>query len=468
MWDTYFLNQEDASDSDSTAEDMWDIYFLNQEDVINDAEIAPDNNKSAEVFSKLIPPNASDPKSADSLIASQMAKLSVADREKAYMDVHGIPDLVAETPELIQKSLLELQHEIDMLPDKKAYSFAARVDAKYVQDRDFCLACLRCEKFDCQKAAIRIIRHFQMKLDLFGVDKLVMRITQDDLETDDMDALYSSTGRFLNVYDTGGRIINLIVQVRKMFKTDAILRRGFYNLVTAYHDVEIQRRGFVSVVLHSLDEIKNTSADNAELVWKMPKLNEGSPMYMSALHLCYSEETWEGLHALVKTSLSQKNQARCRVHHGTVLECLERLRGNGIDPSSIPVNDRGEITDHFEDSQRLEKQRCLERLKYPIRSTIGVPFCEDVLLGKGTPFQIHTGNRKLRKIVVDRHKEYEKAKKGRKKVIAQECVDAIRSNGGLFLKQDGNKWFVVDIEVAIKKVGALFRSLRLRKADGPK
>ncbi|CAJ1946213.1 unnamed protein product, partial [Cylindrotheca closterium] len=64
-------------------------------------------------------------------------------------------------------------------------------------------------------------------------------------------------------------------------------------------------------------------------------------------------------------------------------------------------------------------------------------------------------------------KEYEKAKKGRKKVIAQECVDAIRSNGGLFLKQDGNKWFVVDIEVAIKKVGALFRSLRLRKA-GPK
>ncbi|CAJ1965019.1 unnamed protein product [Cylindrotheca closterium] len=227
----------------------------------------------------------------------------------------------------------------------------------------------------------------------------------------------------------------------------AIVEAFHNNLVTAYHDVEIQRRGFVG---------------------KLSKLNEGSPMYMSALHLCYSEETWEGLHALVKTSLSQKNQARCRVHHGTVLECLERLRGNGIDPSSIPVNDRGEITDHFEDSQRLEKQRCLERLKYPIRSTIGVPFCEDVLLGKGTPFQIHTGNRKLRKIVVDRHKEYEKAKKGRKKVIAQECVDAIRSNGGLFLKQDGNKWFVVDIEVAIKKVGALFRSLRLRKADGPK
>jgi len=45
--------------------------------------------------------------SIHSLIASQMTKLSVADREKVYMDVHGIPDFVKnETPELIQESLV--------------------------------------------------------------------------------------------------------------------------------------------------------------------------------------------------------------------------------------------------------------------------------------------------------------------------------------------------------------------------
>ena len=34
------------------------------------------------------------------MIASQMAKLSVTDREKVYMDVHGISDCVAELQNL--------------------------------------------------------------------------------------------------------------------------------------------------------------------------------------------------------------------------------------------------------------------------------------------------------------------------------------------------------------------------------
>ncbi|CAJ1965015.1 unnamed protein product [Cylindrotheca closterium] len=431
-------------------------------DAVTDTSITlVNNNKIANVFAKQIPPNASDLKTADSLIASQMAKLSVSDREKVYMDVHGIPDFVAETPELIQKSLLELQHEIDTLPDKKAYNIAERLDSTYTQDRDFRLAFLRCDRFDCQKAALRIIRHFQMKLDLFGADSLAMDITQDDLDADDMEVLYTSSGRFLNAYDAGGRVINIVVQVPKVYKADAVLRRAFYNVMIACHDVEIQRRGFVSIVFHSGDhDVKGTSGDNAVLNWKFPKLNEGSPIYLSAVHLCYSEESWEAHNALVRTAFSEPKQVRCRVHHGTVLECLERLRGHGIDPSSIPVNDKGEITDLLEDRQRLERQRRQERLIYPIPSTIFVPFCEDVLLGKGIPFQIHSGNRKLRMIVADRQKEYEKAKKGRKKSIAKECVDMIRSNGGLFLKQDDNKWFPVDIEVAIKKVGANFRTIR--------
>ncbi|CAJ1968982.1 unnamed protein product [Cylindrotheca closterium] len=119
------------------------------------------------------------------------------------------------------------------------------------------------------------------------------------------------------------------------------------------------------------------------------------------------------------------------------------------------------MTDHFEDTQRLQRQRRQERLKGPIRSTTSVPFCEDVLLGKGTPFQIHPGNKKLRKLVVDWQKEYEKARRGGKMVIAQECVAAIRSNGGLFLKQqDGKTWCVVDNDVAVTKVTALFRTPR--------
>ncbi|KAL3926190.1 MAG: hypothetical protein SGBAC_013571 [Bacillariaceae sp.] len=143
-----------------------------------------------------------------------------------------------------------------------------------------------------------------------------------------------------------------------------------------------------------------------------------------------------------------------------VQKCLEELCGHGIDPFCIPVNDKGEITDHVEECQRTEELRRQERLKYPARSTIGVPFFEDVLLGKGTPFQTHAGNQKFRKLVVDRQKEYEKVERGIKRYISQEIVDIIKGNGGLFLKQDGSKWVPVDNEVAVMKVSNVFRTLR--------
>ena len=159
------------------------------------------------------------------MIAAQMTKLSVDDREKVYMDIHGVPsDYVTETPELIHLSLLEMQNEVELLPDKQAYNMAERLNSEYVHDRDFRLAFLRCEKFDCQQAALRMVRHFQMKLDLFGEDKLVLDITQDDLDVDDMDALYSCAGRFLlDATDTLGRTINLVLTVPKAYKTDSIV-----------------------------------------------------------------------------------------------------------------------------------------------------------------------------------------------------------------------------------------------------
>ncbi|KAL3926189.1 MAG: hypothetical protein SGBAC_013570 [Bacillariaceae sp.] len=207
---TFYLNQDDNDDDDG------------DKDNDNDNDTTP-ADKSADLFSRQVPPNAADPKSADSLIASQMAKLSVADREKVYMDIHGIPDFVAETPELVQQSLLDLQEEIDKLPDKKAYNLAEKQDASYVEDKDFRLAFLRCDRFDCQKAALRIVRHFQMKLYLFGADMLAMDIIQDDLDTDDMAILYGCSGRFLKVLDAGGRLINLLVRLPREYKTDSVV-----------------------------------------------------------------------------------------------------------------------------------------------------------------------------------------------------------------------------------------------------
>ena len=202
--------------------DPFDTLEEGDDDTLNHRMSDEPTDRNPDLLSQKAPAFAADPESVDALIAAEMTKLSVDDREKVYLDVHGISsDYVAETPELVHINLLELQNEIELLPDKQAYNLAEKMDSDFVHDQDFRLAFLRCEKFDCPKAALRIIRHFQMKLDLFGVEKLVLEITQDDLDADDMTCLYSCSGRFLPTRDRGGRVVNLTVPVPRMFKTDA-------------------------------------------------------------------------------------------------------------------------------------------------------------------------------------------------------------------------------------------------------
>ena len=65
-----------------------------------------------------------------------------------------------------------------------------------------------------------------MKLDLFGAEKLAMDITQDDLDAEDIDVLYNVGGRFLDAFDSGGRIINFLIQIPKVFKTKSVVSFG--------------------------------------------------------------------------------------------------------------------------------------------------------------------------------------------------------------------------------------------------
>lgn len=145
---------------------------------------------------------------------------------------------------------------------------------------------------------------------------------------------------------------------------------------------------------------------------------------------------------------------------GSIQRCLEELQGHGIDPASIPLDEEGEINDVQHEIRKMEAQRRYERLSFPLRSTINVPFSHDVLLGKGTPFQFHPGNIRLRELIAEHFKQYDKAQRGEKKDIAAGIIETIRDRGGLFLKQDGAKWNLVDDEVARLKVTTAFRTFR--------
>jgi hypothetical protein len=184
---------------------------------------------TASVLSGTIPQEATNPDFIDSVIAKQMSRLSVQDREKAYMDVHGVSDQVEETPEMVERGLVQLESEILLLKDRAAYDLAESMDPNYTRNRDFRLAFLRTELFDSQQAALRLMRHFQTKLDLFGRDRLVMDITQDDLEKDDMVTLYSGYCQSLSATDRAGRIIGLVVPRPGEYSTISLVRHRLFE-----------------------------------------------------------------------------------------------------------------------------------------------------------------------------------------------------------------------------------------------
>ncbi|KAL3926118.1 MAG: hypothetical protein SGBAC_013597, partial [Bacillariaceae sp.] len=93
------------------------------------ASCAGREDAAIDIFPGEIPGMTADMGRAESEVAKHMSALSAQAREKAYMDVHGVPEVGNdEPPEVIQKGLEELQNEIDSIHDKAAYDQALNQD----------------------------------------------------------------------------------------------------------------------------------------------------------------------------------------------------------------------------------------------------------------------------------------------------------------------------------------------------
>ena len=132
----------------------------------------------------------------------------MVDRENALFDVHGVSDSYQkETPELVARSLEELQSSIEQIKDKHASDIAASQDPSCVSDRVFRLKHLRSVNFDVTKAAAKFVSFFEVKLELFGIDRLTKTITLDDLDPEDMECLNSGFCTILPLQDRAGRTV---------------------------------------------------------------------------------------------------------------------------------------------------------------------------------------------------------------------------------------------------------------------
>ena len=158
-------------------------------------------------------------KEVDTLIAKELFQMSLDEREKALDDVHGIVRSDDEDPNFLNQRLMQLEYNLCLMKHGTVYEEAEQLSEMFVRDPHFRTMFLRAEHFEPRPAAQRMLRFFECKKELFGRDKLVTKITLQDLDDDDLEALRSGDGQISPLKDASGRPIMTFVQNLRRYKS---------------------------------------------------------------------------------------------------------------------------------------------------------------------------------------------------------------------------------------------------------
>ncbi|MHA7865834.1 hypothetical protein, partial [Flagellimonas marinaquae] len=229
----------------------------------------------------------------DSMLADDLNKLSLKERQSILEELHGVPDIVEETPQFCKSTLDALRLELTRTRSKRGYDRALFLSPRYVESTDFLMMFLRADSFNAMAAARRLVAHFDSKLDLFGLEKLVKDITQEDLSEDDLEALYSGSSQVLpEMKDRAGRPFLFDCVPRHHYREpENLIRAIWYQLMNVVKDANIQKIGGGAVVYslrmeQSSGEEKGLSQIEKYMA-KAPTLAESIPLRATFLHFCY-------------------------------------------------------------------------------------------------------------------------------------------------------------------------------------
>jgi len=388
---------------------------------------------------------------------TELNKLSMAERDEVSCDVHGV-NAVSEDPELIGECVESLQFEIESIPtrEKEAYLLARGQNPGYVMDKKFLLMFLRANQFDTKAAAARFVSFFQIKMELFGRDKLGRDIRVDDLNEDDIASLESGYAQVLDARDRADRAIFMLMPMLRKFKPiENKLRAIYMVLMFALKDENTQKNGIVGIPYN----IGSGKTNDRQAILRAAQLVSALPLRFTAVHYCYDDETLRGIFYVAMYVFEKAARIRSRFHLGTDMEVIYTLMTFGIPSQSLPVSFNGSLRlgAHREYICKMKK---VDELDDDIDRII-VPGKYDVLLGRGKPLQKYSGNLNYHYVIEGYHDRYEEAAKGVKAELAMEIVTKINIRGGRFLKQDEAGWTVISNEAAKSKVSHTFRNHRI-------
>ena len=147
-------------------------------------------------------------------LSREMQSLSFKDRVQIQEEIHGVSKQIEETPEQIEEALQLMQHHVTAIHPKSVYD---KIPAhSYIHTREFKLRFLRCELYDCRKAADRLIRFTEyMNAEYLRKPFFILNsMRMSDLETKTgamgkkvMKSFKTGHTQFLPFRDSSGRVV---------------------------------------------------------------------------------------------------------------------------------------------------------------------------------------------------------------------------------------------------------------------
>lgn len=169
-------------------------------------EVLESRLKHAGIESSTFPQTEEEADAVDELLSNELAALSLVEQDKVMFDVHGLAPEIEETEELIEKSLEDMDKELEQIKKKPAFDMAMKMNPGHVQSRELRIRFLRCEFFKCKNAAKRLVLHFEKKKMMFGDGDVLGRdVRLSDMSAEDLEHMKYGAIQVLPTRDASGR-----------------------------------------------------------------------------------------------------------------------------------------------------------------------------------------------------------------------------------------------------------------------
>jgi hypothetical protein len=220
-------------------------------------------------------------KDFDQFLSREMQSLSMNERTQVQEEIHGVSNLCPEeTPEMVDEALKNMQDHLDKMKHKPIYDQLSPFS--YLHTKEWRLRFLRCDLFDCQKAAVRLVRFTDYMEKEYDIEVLERPLRLSDLQTkcgdkekEIMDSFKSGHSQLFPFRDRSGRRIFVTCQnhalkyeasirvcnqystltVMTVFEPTSLTSHNCtqyktyqYQFLVASSDIETQRKGVVFVL----------------------------------------------------------------------------------------------------------------------------------------------------------------------------------------------------------------------------